>query len=189
VASWVGLLQHGLEYCKRHALIEHDDTEIIELQLKKPSTANLIDAARQIYEWLDRRKGNARYNWLQESIGQLKVRDPALIRALTGLGGLMATLNYDSLHTDVTGRTPLHWQQLIEVDDHVHRKSKEFIFHMHGWWKHPESIVLDHKSYYAIASNREMGELMREFARFRSLMFVGMRWNFFRSQFSNAAKR
>src|SRR5262245_13710066 len=45
VASWVGLLYHGLEYCRRHALIEDDDIEIIQLQLKKPTTANLIDAA------------------------------------------------------------------------------------------------------------------------------------------------
>src|SRR5438067_604521 len=43
VASWLGLLQHGLEYCRRHTFIEDDDTEIIELQLKKPTTDNLID--------------------------------------------------------------------------------------------------------------------------------------------------
>jgi hypothetical protein len=183
VAGWVGLLQHGLEYCRTHALIENDNTEIIELQLKKPTTANLIDAARQIYEWLDRKKGNARYNWLQESVGQLKVRDPALIRALAGLGGLLSTLNYDSLHTDVTGRMPLHWQQLVDVDEHVRRKSNEFIFHMHGWWKHPESIVLDHKSYYGIASNRDMRDLMRDFARFRSLLFVGCVGTFFDPNF------
>src|SRR3954447_4443967 len=48
VASWVGLLEHGLEYCKTHDLIGEDDTEIIELQLKKATIDGLIDAARQI---------------------------------------------------------------------------------------------------------------------------------------------
>lgn len=183
VAGWVGLLQHGLEYCRAHDLIQGDETEIIELQLKKPKTANLIDAARQIFEWLDRKKGNTRYNWLQDSIGQLRVHDPTLIRALADLGGLLATLNYDGLHAEATGRTPLHWQQLTDVDEHLHRKSNGFIFHLHGWWKHPESIVLDHKSYYEISHNSQMQDLMRDFARFRSLLFVGCIGTFFDPNF------
>ena len=183
VASWVGLLRHGLEYCKRHNLIDDGDTEVIELQLKKRKTGDLIDAARQIYEWLNRKKGPAKYNWFQESIGQLKVHDPSLICALADLGGLLTTLGYDGLHTEVTKRIPLHWRQLAEVDEYLHRKSNEFIFHVHGWWKHPGSIVLDPESYYAISKDVRMQDLMRDFARFRSMLFVGCVGTFFDPNF------
>jgi SIR2-like domain len=184
VASWPGLLRHGLDYCKTHGLINDDDTEVIELQLKKKTTRNLIDAARQIFDWLERRPGNAKFNWLKESVGQLKIHDDSLIKALADLGGLLATLNYDGLHTDVTGRIPLHWKQLLDVDEQLRRKSRDFIFHIHGWWERPESIVFDSRSYYEISNDKGMKDLMRDFARFRSLLFVGCAGTFFDPNFS-----
>ena len=97
VASWPGLLAHGLNYCKHHGLLGDDDPEVVQLQLKKGKPRHLIDAAQQIHDWLERKKGDSRYFWLKESIGQLKVHDPSLIKSLASLGGLLATLNYEDL--------------------------------------------------------------------------------------------
>src|SRR3982751_2563771 len=71
VAGWTGLLRHGLEYCKRNNFLAGDDAEVVELQLRKATTRNLIDAAQQIHVWLDNKAGNSRYFWLKESIGGL----------------------------------------------------------------------------------------------------------------------
>lgn len=161
---------------------------MIELQLRKKTTAGLIDAARQVFEWLDRKEGHSRYNWLRASVGQLKARDPSLINAIVDLGGLIATLNYDGLHTEVTKRPPLHWQQLDEVVERVRTKGTDFIFHLHGWWQEPKTIVLDHESYYAISKDSELQALMREFAQFRSLLFVGCIGTFFDPNFQTLLK-
>jgi hypothetical protein len=173
VASWPGLLVHGLNYCKHHNLLGDDDAEVVELQLKKGTARHLIDAAQQIHDWLDRKQGNSRYFWLKESIGQLKVHDASLIKALASLGGLLATLNYEDLCEEVTGRATLHWRQQLEIDDHVERKSVDFIFHIHGHWQTPNSIVLDQQSYYEIAKDERMQGLMRRFARWGTFLFVG----------------
>src|SRR5438067_12780177 len=61
VAAWPGLLEHGLDYCKRHDLLGDDDADVVELQLKKGTARHLIDAAGQIHEWLDRKVGHPRY--------------------------------------------------------------------------------------------------------------------------------
>lgn len=173
VASWPGLLEHGLNYCKHHNLLGDDDAEVIELQLKKGTTRNLIDAAQQIHDWLDRKAGNPRFFWLKESIGQLRLANPSLIKALAGLGGLLATLNYEDLCEEVTGRPSLHWKQQLEIDDHIDRNSNDFIFHIHGHWQSPKSVVLDQESYYAIAHDENMQGLMRRFARWGTFLFVG----------------
>jgi hypothetical protein len=137
VAGWVGLLRHGLDYCRRHNLLGEDGAEVVELQLQKQTTRHLIDAAQQIHDWLDRKEGSPRYFWLKESIGQLRVKDSTLIEALRKLRGLLATLNYDDLCEEVTGLPALHWRQQAEIDDHINRKSTEFVFHIHGSWQFP----------------------------------------------------
>ena len=110
---------------------------------------------------------------MKESIGQLKVRNPALLRAIRGLGGLISTLNYDSLPEQVTGRPPVHWRQQTEITRYIRDHSKEFILHLHGHWEKPNSIVLDRRSYEEIASDLNMQDLLRRFARFETLLFVG----------------
>jgi hypothetical protein len=173
VASWIGLLKHGLDYCRRQNLLGDDSSDVVELQLEKATTRNLIDAAQQIHDWLDRKEGNPRYFWLKESIGQLKVKDPKLIEALAKLGGLLATLNYDELCEEVTGRPGFHWKQQAKIDDHINRRSNAFIFHMHGSWQEPDSVVLDQQSYHEIARDETMQGLMHKFARWGMLLFVG----------------
>ena len=49
--------------------------------------------------------------------------------------------------------------------------------------KYPESIALDPQSYYEISTDERMQEVMRDFARFRSLLFVGCAGTFFDPNF------
>jgi hypothetical protein len=166
-------LEHGLGYCKHHGLLNGEDADVVELQLKKGRARHLIDAAQQIHDWLDRKPGKTRFFWLSESIGQLKLQDSALIDAIASLGGLIAPLNYDDFFADFTGRPALHWKQQPEIDGHIERHSIDFIFHMHGHWRTPESIVLDWRSYYEIAASKRMQDLMHRFARWGTMLFVG----------------
>lgn len=188
VASWIGLLRHGLEHCKRNNLLGGDDPEVVELQLRKATTRNLIDAAQQIHDWLDNKAGNSRYFWLKESIGQLRLHNRTLIDSLARLGGLLATLNYDELLEEGTGRAPLHWKPQGEIDQHVGRKSTGYIFHIHGCWKYPETVVLDQCSYFEIATDSGMQALMQRYARWGTFLFVGCNSTFFDPNFQTLLK-
>src|SRR5436190_123716 len=99
VAGWPGLLMHGVNHCRRHQLLTDAEAEIVERQIKNGvdtrATASFVDAAQKIHDSLKGRV-NGRQWWLAESIGKLKVKEARLIRAIQGLGGLIATLNYDS---------------------------------------------------------------------------------------------
>jgi SIR2-like domain len=183
VAGWPGLLHHGLKHCVSLQLLDADEATIVDLQIRKDDPEHLIAAAQKIHSCIDRQAGNGRYWWLKESIGQLKLVEPRLIRAIQDLGGLVATLNYDNLLEEVTGRPPIHWRQQAEITGYIRRRSKEFILHMHGWWEVPESIILDQKSYQEIAADSDMQELLRNFARFETMLFVGCGNTFFDPNF------
>jgi hypothetical protein len=182
LAGWPGLLRHGLNHCLSLRLITKEEAEIVELQIKNGTTDYLIDAAQKIHDCLDKRE-NERYWWMKESIGQLKVSEPGLIQAIHRLNGLIATLNYDGLLREVTGRPALHWRQQTEITSYLRSHSKEFILHLHGQWEVPDSIVLDRKSYEEISGDVKMQDLLRRFARFETILFIGCGQTFFDPNF------
>lgn len=172
VAGWPGLLKHGLNHCRILRVMDEDDAEIVALQIERATTDALIDAAQKIHDCLDK-QDNGRYWWMKESVGQLNVADPSLIRAIQGLGGLISTITYDTLVVQVTGRPAVHWHQPTEITNYMRSHSKEFILHLHGLWSAPESVVLDRRSYDAISKDRKIQDLLRRFARFETMLFVG----------------
>jgi hypothetical protein len=101
------------------------------------------------------------------------ISDHRLIDAIVGLGGILATLNYDDLLHQVTKRKPLHWLEPTEVNKLLRDKSRDFILHLHGHWKSPNSVILDRKSYEKIAENEKFHNLFRSFTLSRTFLFVG----------------
>jgi hypothetical protein len=181
-AGWPGLLRHGLNHCLNLQLITKDEAKIAELQINNGTTDYLIDAAQTIHDCLDKRE-NERYWWMKESVGQFKVKEPGLIRAIHRLNGLITTLNYDSLLEEVTERPSIHWRQQTEITSYLRSHSKEFVLHLHGKWEVPGSIVLDRNSYAEIAEDVKMQDLLRRFARFETILFIGCGQTFFDPNF------
>jgi hypothetical protein len=57
VASWPGLLQNGLEYCRSLGVADKEDAELLGNQIKSNKTKFLISAAEDISERLQSRSG------------------------------------------------------------------------------------------------------------------------------------
>jgi hypothetical protein len=172
VAGWPGLLAHGLKHCRSLRLIEKGDAEIVELQIQRGTPEHLALAAEKIHECLDKRT-NERQQWMKESIGSLKVQDPRLIKAILALNGLVTTLNYDDTIHQVSGRPAFHWRQQSEIIKRVRENARDFTLHLHGVREVLDSIVLDRRSYEAIKKDVKMQSLLHEFARFKTMLFVG----------------
>lgn len=176
VAGWPGLLNHGVEHCLKRQLLSSDEAELIRLQIKigqNPGKADhLIAAAQTIHDSLGK-AARSRYLWLQDSVGQLKVKNSRLIRAIQGVGGIITTLNYDDLVEQVTLWIPIDLQQHAEVTRCIRERKKEVVIHLHGFWKNSESIILDRLSYEKIKSDGEARDRIRTFARDYTMVFVG----------------
>jgi hypothetical protein len=177
VAGWPGLLAHGLERCRKLNLIDDSDAAIVALQIENKKCENLLDAAQKIHECLAKRTNERKY-WMKEAIGSLRVNDSRLIRAILALNGLVTTLNYDDTIHQVSGRPALHWRQQNEITKRIRDQLKDFTLHLHGLYEDLDSIVLDRKSYYAIRHDVQMQDLLRSFARFETMLFIGCRQTF-----------
>jgi hypothetical protein len=177
VAGWPGLLADGLERCRKLQLIDDVDARIVSLQIAGPKAEHFVQAAQKIHECLAKRV-NERQWWMKETIGSLKVTDPRLIKAVLALDGLVTTLNYDNTIQQVSGRPALHWKQQNEITKRIRSRSTEFTLHLHGVFEDLDSVVLDHTSYQAISKNVQVHDLLRQFARFETMLFIGCRQTF-----------
>lgn len=186
VAGWSGLLKHGVEHCLKHQLLESDEADLVRQQItigdNPGKTDYLIEAAQRIHDSLEKRT-NGRYWWLHDSIGQLKANDTRLIRAIQGMGGLIATLNYDNLVEQVTGWRTIEWHQRVDVTRCMHDRERDVVLHLHGFWKNSERIILDRLSYEEIKRHGDTRDLLRDFARNYTLLFIGCGETFFDPNF------
>ena len=87
--------------------------------------------------------------------------------------GVLATLNYDNLIEDATGRRAVTWLKADDVQDVLTRNRTDAVLHLHGWFKEPESVVLGLSSYLAVKDHPHAKAVLNLFTIDRTLLFVG----------------
>ena len=93
VATWTGLLEHGVKHCQDIGVMDEDDVEILSLQIQKGKTDIIINAAETISQRMKAKDDGVFRGWLENTIGKLAVKDSAILDAITSLPGVLATLN------------------------------------------------------------------------------------------------
>jgi predicted NACHT family NTPase len=172
-ASWQGLLHHGVKRCEAVASkLPQDWAKRVHAEIDSGDLDDLLSAAEKITQKLGGR-GSAEYKrWLEESVGELRAADPAVIQALHQLGVTLATTNYDSLIEEVTGLEPVTWQDQADAVAVV-RGEKAGVLHLHGHWKKPESAVLGIRSYEAVLGSDLAQTILRVLQTAKTVLFIG----------------
>jgi hypothetical protein len=85
VATWTGLLRHGTRHCRDTGLADDNDVEILTRKSDSGQTRHLISAAEDISQRLREHGAGVFRGWLQDTIGQLKVVEPAILEAVATL--------------------------------------------------------------------------------------------------------
>jgi hypothetical protein len=174
LAGWKGLLLDGSARCE--TVIQPPLTKRWGSRVRGCINSNDLDellaAAQQIQRKLSRPPGGAFGTWLRETVGKLPVADESLIRAIADLGVPIATTNYDGLISNVTKRPPITWQDPVLVEQWS-RGDKDAIFHIHGYWEHPETVVLGVSSYEDILRHPATQHFLRTFFTSGRVLFIG----------------
>ena len=173
VATWTGLLGHGIAHCTDRGTITPEVANHLTAQLRLGETDLLITAAETVSQRLRGQSPGVFRGWLKDSIGQLTVQNRALIDALQALGGLIATLNYDTLIEQATDRRAITWQQADAVTDVLRNTTQDAVLHLHGVYTEPESVVLGLASYLQVRDDAHASTVLRSLAQGRTLLFVG----------------
>ncbi|CCH29383.1 SIR2 family protein [Actinosynnema sp. NPDC047251] len=170
VATWQGLLLDGLEFL---ADIDSDPgpAKIFHTAL---STATDADALVAVAQWV-----RSRFNrvpgefsdWLNRTVGDLEIKDTTLLSTLPNVERIVTT-NYDILVERHLGRQSLNWTD-DNASNEYRRNPKPYVFHAHGLYKDPRSIILSGEDYGRLEEDNGVHRMLTDLASSYSLLFIG----------------
>jgi hypothetical protein len=173
-AGWTGLLRHGVRRC--HELYGHQlKPGWLDRQLQTIANGDvheIIAVASGIERKLGAPDGGDYVAWLRDTVGALSVKHPETLEALRDLGVPIVTTNYDSLAEQVTGLRAATWLDRVRVE-RLLRGDEDAIFHFHGHWEDPGSVVLGYESYADVATDEHVQHSIRALIATRTLLYVG----------------
>ncbi|CAF2953171.1 unnamed protein product [Rotaria sp. Silwood2] len=125
VSHWKGLLKHELQQCYRSGWIINEEFEDFnnKFHSEKAQIDDYLLAANQIKYYFqmenDETKNDLYATWLRETIGNIVVKKPELIKTIGELECPILTTNYDSLLEDILDKKPLTWNEYYvnDIDD------------------------------------------------------------------------
>jgi tetratricopeptide (TPR) repeat protein len=171
-ASWTGLLHDGVDRCVELNRLPSAMTESLRSHIDSGDLDFLLSAAEVVSKKLGAPDDGEYRRWLRETIGALKAENKEVIQALSDLGAILATTNYDNLIEEVTGLPPITWKDSARVE-RVLRGDEKGVLHLHGYWQNPQSVILGIRSYEQVLGDDHAQTLQRAVAALKSILFVG----------------
>jgi len=172
VASWPGLLYHGVAYCEKWVKPKAGWGRIVRDEIRQGDLEFLLSAATKIENQLGAPGGGLYRKWLRESFETLQASDRQVIEAIAALDVPIATTNYDSLIEQVTKWDSVTWREGDEVE-RVLRGENQAVIHLHGHWKDSDSVVLGQRSYDEVVRDPNAQALLRAIFATRTVLLVG----------------
>ena len=182
--AWDGLIEDGLAYLE-HTFSLDEEQKIYVEQAKQnaamKSLKGLLKAATTLKEELEERDHYA--TWLSSVFEPLEgeIKQPEILDCIATLheqGAILLTTNYDDLLDKRCGLTSLDASEPKRVADFKSKKSREYVFHVHGHFENPEVLVLTKQDYFVV-QRREFPQsaLVRDVLEnaldFRTVLFIG----------------
>jgi len=179
-ASWAGLLESGLEWLKEHKLISEKKAAAHRTLLdpaEEPGTYSFITAAQHVTRLMGGAASVHFENWLKQTIGTIEAHDRKGLDALEALrehGNLLATTNYDGLLLDDDGlRKPVTWKEPDQFLRAARNRETDKVLFLHGYWRHPQSVILDWTSYEEITRDERYREDLASVWKMTTWVYVG----------------
>jgi hypothetical protein len=177
-ASWAGLLENGLDWLKQHNHMAADEAAAHLVLLKKRGDPHhFISAAEDVTCLMGGVKSKHFADWLARTIGSIKAHERKCLDALETLrkhGNVLATTNYDGLLLDDAGvLKPVTWKEPDAFLRATRNKETDKIIFLHGYWRQPQSVILDWNSYQEIARNDRYREELAAVWKMTTWLYVG----------------
>jgi hypothetical protein len=178
-ASWVGLLENGLEWLKQKNLISPEEAgaHVTFLKSNRPCIHHFVSAAQDVTRLMGGAKSLHFSEWLTRTIGSITAHDRQGLDALHSLrrhGNLLATTNYDGLLLDeADSLKPVTWKEPDAFLRAAHDKDVNKIIFLHGFWRQPRSVILDWDSYQQIARDEPYRDKLATVWQMTTWLYVG----------------
>lgn len=170
--TWSALLRNGIEYL---ASIDTRNQEEAHAFLGMLDRSTSAAALVSVAEWVKAKFGEYESgefrSWLANTVGALEVQSRDLLHVLNASIPVFTT-NYDSLIEELTGRSSVCWDERGALS-RFNESSADYVFHLHGHYLRPESIILSGGDYGKLEAVRGATQALEAMAAFKTLVFVG----------------
>ncbi|MBV8279936.1 MAG: tetratricopeptide repeat protein [Verrucomicrobia bacterium] len=175
IASWTGLLHHGVNRCfELKQITGVDDKWVARVndEIESGDLDDMLSAAEKISRKLGAPEGGEYTRWLLETTGKLKAERRDVLEALRDLNIAVATTNYDGLIEEITRLRAVTWMDGARIERAV-RGTEQAVLHLHGYWDRPESVILGIRSYEKVLGDAHAQAMLRAIRSLKTLLFVG----------------
>lgn len=166
LAGWPGLLESGVEWCREVGATD----DWVALRKRQIEQGELVSAAEEISRTL--REAGEYDDWLEDSVGSLRIARPAVLDALKRLDAPFATTNYDNLLEEATRLDAVTWREERRFE-RVARGQEPGVLHLHGHYRAPDSVVLGTADYANIVGNKFAQAMQQALTSMTTLLLVG----------------
>jgi len=111
--------------------------------------------------------------WLKDSVGKLEAKYPDLLDAIKDLPCRVATTNYDELLRKRLGWMARTWLNPESVAEALTGERKEVVWHIHGVWDEPESVIFSSSDYTRVRNSPQAQFLQQSAAFNDTIIFIG----------------
>jgi len=169
--GWKGLIEKGVQYATDIKLKKSE----INLISESLNLNNLTEAAFTLKKLLN--APNHPYSdWLNEMFGSPDFNSMDLLNSIEELGcAKILTTNYDKLLSSFSPIMPkkvFDWSQHEEIIRAINNDD-EFIFHLHGVFDKPETVIFGSDDYSNLSDNQGYKQILKEFWISNTLLFIG----------------
>jgi GTP-binding protein EngB required for normal cell division len=171
-SSWVGLLKHGVERCVHLQPDLAGEWQARALgDVTSHNVDDLLAGASKISRTLRRHGEWAR--WLEDTIGALQAVEPEVLDAIGNLEAPILTTNYDDLLERRLNRVSITLKDRSQQIAFARLECPDAVLHLHGWWRQPETVVMDLGDYERVVRDALAQTGLRTMGEAWSFVFIG----------------
>lgn len=176
LSSWQNLISNGVDYLSKRSDTDDAKTFVSLYQENKEQNIPVIDFADMLYEVMGRQCFN---NWLSGVCAEVKISDTKLLDFLIKSNKSIITTNYDTIIEERCEQLSIKRESLTWRDSEAKLLSliqdgKPFIYHIHGRYDYPDSIIFTSKQYEDLLQNQVINKILEANILLNPLVFVGV---------------
>lgn len=172
-ATWASLLIAGFDYVGSVKVAWKAQAEFYKAQMEgAPDAMTLIIAAQWLQMCFDQLDEPGEYrSFLRDTVGSLEVADRSLERVFR-FNVPVLTTNYDGLIEQISDRTTFSWTHSARIADYHDAKASS-VFHLHGYFEEPESVVLSASDYERLRLAKPISQVLQPISTTHTLLMIG----------------
>lgn len=175
-ASWLKLMQSSIDYAQYHIHTANPEwvsvtTNLLNYATRTNDTSSLIHCAGLIRSKIAEAGKVSLNNWMNNTVGQLTVKNAKWGEAIAKLSCPIFTTNYDTLLEQVTKLKSATWTNSRDIQGVA--TGEPAIGHIHGIWHDIDSLVFTESEYAKVLENQHLQAIEKAISTTKSIIYIG----------------